>query len=205
MGTLRGYGSDHLIRFAVALTTLPKPNILIDGAHQARLVDFGLIKIISDPAINISSSNPKGGTSRWMGPELLYPERFGLEKCSPTKSSDCYALGMVIYEIICERPPFYEVAKQTVYVKLSNGEHPSRGAMFTDSLWAMLERCWKSDPRDRPNVEDVLRYLESPPSLPQLPLGPRREVEEDVDDSDPDQSMIYDRLLECSVNQSTRS
>jgi len=35
-----------------------------------------------------------------MGPELINPEQFGLEDNRPTKSSDCYALGMVIYEAI---------------------------------------------------------------------------------------------------------
>lgn len=40
-----------------------------------------------------------GGTSRWMSPELLDPERFGASDDRPTKESDCYALGMVIYEV----------------------------------------------------------------------------------------------------------
>ena len=37
-----------------------------------------------------------------MSPELLYPERFGVpesENNRPTRQSDCYALGMVIYEV----------------------------------------------------------------------------------------------------------
>ena len=37
-----------------------------------------------------------------MSPELLDPERFGVpesEDNRPTRQSDCYALGMVIYEV----------------------------------------------------------------------------------------------------------
>jgi len=37
-----------------------------------------------------------------MSPELLDPERFGMPKSEdnrPTKLSDCYAIGMVIYEV----------------------------------------------------------------------------------------------------------
>ena len=34
-----------------------------------------------------------------MSPELLYPKEFGFKECRPTKPSDCYALGMVIYEV----------------------------------------------------------------------------------------------------------
>ena len=43
-----------------------------------------------------------GGTRRWMSPELLDPERLGMpesEDNRPTRQSDCYALGMVIYEV----------------------------------------------------------------------------------------------------------
>lgn len=46
---------------------------------------------------NVSTSSP-GGTVRWMAPELLLPEDYGLPRCIPTKESDMYALGMVIYE-----------------------------------------------------------------------------------------------------------
>jgi hypothetical protein len=37
-----------------------------------------------------------------MSPELLDPELFGIPQSEgdrPTKQSDCYALGMVIYEV----------------------------------------------------------------------------------------------------------
>ena len=44
-----------------------------------------------------------GGTYRWMSPELLDPEAFGIpqseESTRPTTQSDCYAFGMVIYEV----------------------------------------------------------------------------------------------------------
>ena len=34
-----------------------------------------------------------------MSPELLNPDLFGITDCRPTKQSDCYALGMVVYEV----------------------------------------------------------------------------------------------------------
>jgi hypothetical protein len=39
-----------------------------------------------------------GGTLGRMSPELLDPQRFGSNGC-PTRESDCYALGMVTYEV----------------------------------------------------------------------------------------------------------
>ena len=69
---------------------------------KACLADFGLMSIVLDPeATDISSSTTGAakGTHRWMGPELFYPKEFGLSKVQLTKQSDCYAFGMVIYEV----------------------------------------------------------------------------------------------------------
>ena len=95
-----------------------------------------------------------------MGPELIAPHRFGLKNSRPTKHSDCYALGMVIYETISGNLPFYEYADLTVFLKVVEGKHPHRGVRFSDSLWEMLELCWASQPNNRPGIEHVLQCLE---------------------------------------------
>ncbi|KAF9786168.1 kinase-like domain-containing protein, partial [Thelephora terrestris] len=145
-------------------------NILIDETGQARLADFGLLTIVSDPENTTSSSSyGHGGTVRWMSPELIDPESFGFEKCRPTKPSDCYALGMVIYETISGNVPFQGYRSHTVSLKVVRGERPRREAKFEDSLWNMLELCWASSPNDRPSVEDVLHGLEMVSKLREPP------------------------------------
>jgi len=139
-----------------------KANILIDETGCARLADFGLLTIISDPENFLSSSSyAQGGTVRWMSPERIVPQEFGLKDGRPTESSDCYSLGMVIYETISGNPPFHEHRDITVSVKVLKGEHPPRGAGFTEGLWKMLETCWAFRPNNRPSIEDVLWRLES--------------------------------------------
>ena len=100
-----------------------------------------------------------------MGPELIDPQQFGLEKSHPTKSSDCYALGMVIYETISGNLPFCEHKGPTVFVKILAGERPPRGEGFAESLWKMLELCWTPQPNDRPNIVDVLQCLKMASNL----------------------------------------
>jgi len=91
-------------------------NILINGDRRACIADFGLSTItgVATQAANAAASKASlistdtlmsftgGGTRRWMSPELLDPERFGMlesEGNRPSRQSDCYALGMVIYEV----------------------------------------------------------------------------------------------------------
>ena len=114
-----------------------------------------------------------------MSPELFYPQKFGFEEARRAKSLDCYALEMVIYETINGHLPFHRDGSQTVPMKVLKGERPPRVASFTDSLWRMLERCWKPQPDARPSIEGVLQCLEQE-ALP--PLGPDLETEEGSDD-----------------------
>ena len=157
---------------------------MIDETGHTRLADFGLLTIISDPANLLSSgSYTPGGTARWTSPELIAPQRFGFKNSRPTKASDCYALGMVIYETISGNLPFHKHTDLTVIMKVLEGEHPSRGVRFTESLWKMLELCWEPQPNDRPSIEDVLRGLEIVSNSSELP-PPVVEEEEDSDGSD---------------------
>lgn len=134
---------------------------MVDQACHARLADFGLLAIISESAI--SSSFIQGGTVRWMGPELMDPE---VEIHRQTIYSDCYALGMVIYEVLSGHIPFYEYVDLVVVVKIGKGDRPGRprgreGVWFTDDLWKVLEQCWLPQPEGRPSIEDVLLCLEN--------------------------------------------
>ena len=102
---------------------------------------------------------------RWMSPELLYPSQFGLEDSRPTKQSDCYALGMVTYEVLSGKAPFAASTDFVVMRKVIEGEHPEvpegvQGLWFTDDLWGILKRCWATRSESRPSIEAVFECLE---------------------------------------------
>jgi len=119
-----------------------------------------------------------------MSPELIAPERFGFKNGRPTKHSDCYALGMVVYEIISGNLPFHKDTNPAVFMKVVEGKHPPRGMRFTDSLWEMLELCWAAQPLNRPTAQHVLQRLEMVSNLPQPTSGMDEEIEEEGDDWD---------------------
>ena len=142
----------------------PKANILIDNNGSACLAGFGQVTMVSDQSI-ITSSTTQGGTIRWMSPERFDPDRFGLEGNHPTKESDCYALGMVIYEVLSGETPYASHGSLIVAQKILDGERPSRpqgaqGKWFTADLWRTLELCWDSQPSNRPSLNAVLQCLQ---------------------------------------------
>ena len=123
-----------------------------------------------------------------MSPELLDPERFGFEKCRRTKKSDCYALGMVILEVLSGQVPFPRDSPVMVMRKVIDGDRPGRpqgadGGWFVDDLWNTLERCWSPLPRNRPAANAVLDCLKGiSPTWQPPPSSVDNDTETDTDD-----------------------
>ena len=97
-----------------------------------------------------------------MSPELFDPE---IQDHRRTKHSDCYALGMVIYEVLSGRIPFYRDRNLVIPGRVVGGGRPERpqgaeGVWFTDEVWEVMERCWMPQPGNRPNIEDVRLCME---------------------------------------------
>jgi hypothetical protein len=125
-----------------------------------------------------------------MSPELLAPDKFGLKESRPTKESDCYALGMVIYEVLSGQAPFSPQPNTAIVIKVMRGERPKRpqgaeGALFTDDIWGVVELCWKSQPRERISAKAVLLGLSGNP----YPLESFYNAGEDVETDSDDQSI----------------
>ena len=138
---------------------------MVDKDGNARLADFGLLTIVSDSTHPETTTTSAGsGTTRWMSPELLDPKQFGFKNGRPTKESDCYALGMVVLEVLTGQAPFLGYNTLVLGSKIVDGQRPDRpqgpeAVWFADDLWGLLKQCWSSEPKLRPTVESVLERL----------------------------------------------
>lgn len=150
-----------------------------------RIADFGLMSIMKDTDVVETHTSVGGiGTPRWSAPELLDPPAFSFKSCQPSKKSDCYSLGMTIYEVhsiyhvrqqacrpdtlkvLTGKVPFYEVGAGAVVMRIVRGIRPERPRLshaigFTDPVWATVEECWKEYHFHRPDAPTVARCLAS--------------------------------------------
>ena len=118
-------------------------NILVDSARKAVLVDFGLLKRVSEQE---SVSGNVVGTYRYMAPEQARGERVDLR-------ADLYSLGATLYDLLAGRPPFPHTA-QFALMEAVVGEMPTEipainpGAPI--ALCALAHRLLSKVPQSRP-------------------------------------------------------
>jgi serine/threonine protein kinase len=138
-------------------------NILINKNGAALVADFGIARL----AGGASPAAARGGTPGYMSPEQIRGE-------SPTRASDIYALGVLLFELLSGgKRPFNG---QTAQTSGSTGERirweqthlqPPLLRQFCPDISPELERivlsCLEIDPAKRyPNVKSLLSALEQP-------------------------------------------
>ena len=86
-----GAAHDH----GVLHRDLKPANILIDGDGHVHIADFGIAALVPTARDEI----PLAGTPAFMAPGLFHHKQ-------PSKQSDLYALGLVLYEVATGKEPF---------------------------------------------------------------------------------------------------
>ncbi|VTR96842.1 WD40 repeat domain-containing serine/threonine protein kinase [Tuwongella immobilis] len=97
---------------------LKPANVLFDGHGQPKIVDFGLAKI--DGGSNLTQAEDVLGTPVYMSPEQA---RGGTQSVGP--AADVYALGVILYEMLCGKPPFEHADVWKLLSKVQFDDPPS--------------------------------------------------------------------------------
>jgi len=120
------------------------------GLHDvAKVVDFGLVKDLSDKGTSVTRMGMLCGTPETIAPEVLSGEE-------PDGRADLYAVGIVGYRMLAGRLPFdAKTAAELIGAHLHEIPRPLDDA--PDDLAAVVMRCLAKDPRQRPDSAATLR------------------------------------------------
>ena len=80
---------------------LKPSNILVDSTGQPKVIDFGVARATDSDVALSESVGQRVGTWQYMSPEQWDPDPRELDQ-----RADVYALGVVLYELLCEQLPY---------------------------------------------------------------------------------------------------
>lgn len=132
---------------------LKPSNILVEESGRVVLMDFGLAKSPDSPPL--TATGAALGTPAYMAPEQIMGRL--------DTRSDQYAMGIVLYELLCGRRPFLENDLSVIWKHVSE-EVPAPRSFRADlpaELESVVLRMLAKDPEQRfPDLQDLRIALE---------------------------------------------
>jgi serine/threonine protein kinase len=173
----------HAHEHGVTHRDLKSTNVMITPKHGAKVLDFGLARMLDTHQIDALSQSQRSltdegmiaGTLPYMAPELLRGQR-------GDQRSDIWALGVLLYEMVSGRRPFTGATGFEVSAGILHQEPEALPAAVPAPMRVIIQRCLEKSPAKRfqqaADVHLALEEMKGPARFPRLriPFIPRRLV-----------------------------
>lgn len=143
-------GLETLHKNNIIFRDLKPDNILIDESNHIKLTDFGLSKENIDSK---SQARSFCGSPLYLAPEML-------TRSGHSQSIDWYVVGLLLYEMLHGRSPFYHPKKAELYKKIRKGKIVFKDDI-SDEAKDLIIKLARKDPKKRlgsgPNDADEIK------------------------------------------------
>ncbi len=163
---------------SIAHRDIKLENILLDEHNNIRIIDFGFSTCIP----NAKKIKIFCGTPSYMAPEIV------LRKEYAGPPADVWALGVLLYAMLCGTFPFKGSDDKELYRRIGRGyfEMPEHLSTFAKAL---LLRMLQVDPDRRPTADEILSDVWINANEPVIrPLSTRRSESHD------ERSFLHEQL-----------
>ncbi len=130
----------------------------VAGQTHAKVLDFGIARILDEEATRLTSTGQVFGTPRYMSPEQA------LSTGEVDSRSDIYALGLIMYECIVGVPPFVAQTSIQYLSAHTTATPPKLREHFAEApevLEQLIDSCLAKSAEERPQTaEEVVKHLE---------------------------------------------
>ena len=149
-------GMSYLHLHNIIHRDLKPSNILLDDYLNPKITDFGLSKVeeIEGESQVYKSVSDLKGTPCYMSPEIF-------ERYEYSKSSDVYAYGVILYELLTGEKAFIVKSSSEMIKLLKKCYRPKFTSSISDSYKKLIEECWSQEPKERPTFADIVERLKT--------------------------------------------
>jgi len=125
------------------------PGIGAGGIGRIKVADFGLSKVVWD-----TQTMTPCGTVGYTAPEIVKDERY-------SKSVDMWAMGCVLYTLLCGFPPFYDESISVLTEKVAGGQYTFLSPWWDDiskSAQDLVSHLLTVDPEKRYTIHEFMAH-----------------------------------------------
>ena len=139
--------------------------MVISKAGTAKVCDYGLNPIISNPTFTIAATPGVAGSSRWLAPEIIDPPKPSPKPMTASKSADVFAFAMLAVEVFSGKVPFGSMKNESVVIQIATGKRPAKPLAaeqlgLSVEMWKFIGKCWSANASKRPTIDEVVRTWE---------------------------------------------
>eukprot|EP01119_Soliformovum_irregulare_P003116 TRINITY_DN1341_c0_g1_i1.p1 TRINITY_DN1341_c0_g1~~TRINITY_DN1341_c0_g1_i1.p1 ORF type:complete len:1290 (+),score=340.11 TRINITY_DN1341_c0_g1_i1:82-3951(+) len=145
-------GLAYLHGMSIIHRDIKAANILVTGAGEVKLADFGV-------SAQLTADKPNRltliGTPYWMAPEVI-----NMDSSNPYDTkSDIWSIGITAIELAEKNPPLTEFAPMRALCMIPFNPPPSlKPAHWSLPFHEFLQMCLLKDPRHRKSATDLLKH-----------------------------------------------
>jgi serine/threonine protein kinase len=170
-------GLEHAHAEGIVHRDVKPANILLAGGTTPRLTDFGVALRLGQDSVALTRDGELLGTPLYMAPEQVQGARVD-------GRADVYALGAVLYEMLCGRPPHRPDHPARLLHQVLHERPPAPSSLhpgIPPDLDRVCARALAKRPEDRyacmaALAEDLQRVLDGQPIAAQPTPPPRRRL-----------------------------
>ncbi|GES73366.1 kinase-like domain-containing protein [Rhizophagus clarus] len=125
---------------------------IVCNKDLSRITDMGLCRPANHEELE-NMENSVYGVLPYLAPEILRGQDY-------TKATDTYSFGIIMYEVISELPPYYDIDHDEYLVlKICDGLRPRFNFKVPQLILHLVKRCLDANPSNRPSANDLTRMF----------------------------------------------
>lgn len=138
----------YLHQHNIAHLNVKPSKILLDDSFRPHLSGFELSEFCRDK----NSCDSVKGTILYMAPEVIEGS-YWLE-------ADVYSFAILMFEVVDGSHPFNNIKNRYLFQQgILRGERPEFKNPVKPKIKELIEKCWSSNPADRPKFETIFNLL----------------------------------------------
>ncbi|CAI5527496.1 unnamed protein product [Closterium sp. Naga37s-1] len=142
-------GMDFLHKNNIIHRDLKAANLLMDENDVVKVADFGVARVKANSGVMTAET----GTYRWMAPEVI-------EHRAYDHKADIFSFGITMWEMLTGKLPYPDLTPlQAAVSVVQRGLRPPIPKGTHPRLADLFERCWATNPADRPEFSEIIRVI----------------------------------------------